>query len=81
MAKVAKAKSLDARLTRLAELATEPDSPALRDELRRCLRESSNLVMAKAIEIIGERELTEFATELKALWPLLCEAPLERDKG
>lgn len=71
---------IDARLKRLAELANEPDSEAARAELRRGLRESSNLVIAKAAEIIGERELTEFTDELKSLWPLLCSEP-ERDRG
>ena len=77
---MAKANPIDARLKRLAELASEPDSEAARAELRRCLHETSNLVIAKAAEIIGERELTEFTDELKSVWPLLCSEP-ERDRG
>jgi hypothetical protein len=57
-------------LKRLAELANEPDSESARAELRRCLQEPSNLVIAKAAEIIGEQELTEFTEEVK--W--LCSA-------
>lgn len=78
---MAKANSIDLRLQRLVELAAEPDSDASRQELRRGLRDASNLVVAKAVEIIGERELTEFTDELKLLWPPLIEEPLERDKG
>ena len=77
---MAKANPIDARLKRLAELANEPDSDAAHAELRRCLQEASNLVVAKAAEIIGERELTEFTDELKSLWPTLCSEP-ERDRG
>ena len=77
---MAKANPIDARLKRLAELANEPDSEAARAELRRCLREASNLVIAKAAEIIGERELTEFTDELKSLWTPLCAEP-ERDRS
>ncbi len=77
---MAKANPIDARLKRLAELANEPDSETARAELRRCLQEASNLVVAKAAEIIGERELTEFTDELKSLWPPLCSEP-ERDRG
>ncbi|HLQ43730.1 MAG TPA: hypothetical protein VK137_03295, partial [Planctomycetaceae bacterium] len=77
---MAKAHPIDARLKQLAELANEPDSEAARAELRRCLHEASNLVVAKAAEIIGERELTEFSDELKSLWLQLCSEP-ERDRG
>ena len=77
---MAKNNPIDARLKRLAELANEPDSETARTELRRCLREPSNLVIAKAAEIIGERELTEFTDELKSLWEPLCTEP-ERDRG
>ncbi len=75
-----KANPIDARLKRLAELTNEPDSEAAHADLRRCLHEASNLVVAKAAEIIGERELTEFTDELKSLWPPLCSEP-ERDRG
>ena len=77
---MAKANPIDARLKRLTELANEPDSEAAHAELRRCLQEASNLVVAKAAEIIGERELAEFTDELKSLWSPLCEEP-ERDRG
>ncbi len=77
---MAKTNPIDARLKRLVDLADEPDSDSARAELRRCLREPSNLVIAKAAEIIGERELTEFTDELKSLWGPLCSEP-ERDRG
>lgn len=77
---MAKANPIDARLKRLTELANEPDSEAAHSELRSCLQEASNLVVAKAAEIIGERELAEFTDELKSLWPPLCSEP-ERDRG
>src|SRR5258706_4348579 len=77
---MAKTNSIDARLKRLTELATEPDLELLRQELRRGLQTPSNLVIAKAVEIIGERELVDFAEELMSLWEPLCAEP-ERDRG
>ncbi len=77
---MAKASSIDTRLKRLTELATEPDSESFRQELRRGLQTSSNLVIAKAAEIIGVRELLDFTEELRSLWGPLCAEP-ERDRG
>ncbi|MFM9965837.1 MAG: HEAT repeat domain-containing protein [Planctomycetaceae bacterium] len=77
---MARINPIDARLKRLTELANEPDSEAAHAELRRALHETSNLVVAKAAEIIGERELSDFTNELKSLWSPLCSEP-ERDRG
>ena len=76
---------VDAHLRRLAGLSDEPTTPSLCDELRRCLSSASNLVIGKAVEIIGERELTEFAAELaellRQLMSLPTEAATQRDQG
>lgn len=68
---MAKAKADHVRLKRMAKSAKELDSESTPAELRSGLHESSNLSIAKAAEIIGERELTEFVDELKSLWPVL----------
>ena len=68
------------RTKRTATLANELDSESTPAELMRGLHESSNLIVAKAAEIIGERELIDFVEELKSLWPVLCAEP-ERDRG
>ncbi len=77
---MAKANPVDAQLKRLEELVNEPDSEAAHAELRSAMRATSNLVVAKTAEIIGDRELTGFTDELKALWSPLCSEP-ERDRG
>jgi hypothetical protein len=63
---MAKARSVDARLTRLRQLRGEPLSPQQLQELRDALRQSSNLVVAEAAEIAGELLLAELAPELAA---------------
>ena len=73
--------SLNQRLKRLQELETEDDSPELRAVLRSALQDDSNRVVAKAAEIVGQRELIEFRDELRSLWPRFLSDPLESDKG
>ena len=76
---------VDVQLRRLAVLSDDPSSASLCDELRRFLQSSSNLVIGKAVEIIGERELTEFASEisesLRQLMSLSAESATKRDQG
>ena len=72
--------ALDRRLQRLAELADASDSDSLRAELRQLLQDGSNLVIGKAAEIIGEKELPDFTKDLLAAWKPLVETP-ERDRG
>ncbi len=78
---MAKASALDLRLKRINQLEDAPYSEAVRDELRRALRDESNRVVAKAAEIIGKLQLMEFVDELRGLWPRFMEKPLESDKG
>ena len=77
---MSKANADHVRLKRVAKSAKELDSESTPAELRSGLHESSNFVVAKAAEIIGERELTEFVEELKMVWATLCSEP-ERDRG
>ncbi len=79
MARV-KSNSLDLRLQRLAELANAADSESLRVELRQLLHDASNLIVAKAAEIIGEKELSDFTNDLLAAWKPFIDEP-ERDRG
>ncbi len=77
---MAKANADHVRLKRMAKSAKELDSESTPAELRSGLHDASNFVIAKAAEIIGERELIDFVEELKSLWPVLCAEP-ERDRG
>jgi HEAT repeat protein len=77
---MAKARSVDAKLTRLRALRNEPDSPAARAELRDALGDKSNFVSAAAAEIVGERQLTDLAPDLVAAFHRFLVEPAETDK-
>ena len=55
---------LEATLARLAVVRADPLSPAAADELRRALGNRSNLIVARAAEIVGEWELPGYVPEL-----------------
>jgi HEAT repeat protein len=77
---MAKARSVDAKLTRLRALRTEPVSPALVEELRGLVADKSNFVVAEAAEIVGERMLADLAPDLAAAFPRFLVDPVETDK-
>lgn len=77
---MAKARSVDAKLSRLRLLRTEPVSPSLLAGLRDCLGDKSNLVVAEAAEIVGERMLVDFGPELVAAFQRFMIDPVDTDK-
>ena len=77
---MAKARGVDAKLTRLRLVRDEPVTPALLAELRAGLADKSNLVAAAAAEIAGERALTDLVPDLVAAFPRLLIDPVETDK-
>jgi HEAT repeat protein len=77
---MAKRRSVDAKLTRLRALRAEPASPALAAELRGFIADKSNLVVAEAAEIVGERMLTDLGPELAAAFGRFLVDPVETDK-
>jgi HEAT repeat protein len=77
---MAKARSVDAKLARLRTTRSEPVTPALLAELRGALGDKSNLVVAAAAEIVGERALADLASDLVAAFQRFLVNPVETDK-
>jgi hypothetical protein len=61
---VPKAPRLEDRLAALSDLRRDPDSPAARQELTKCLASKINLLAAKAARIVGEYKLDGMAPQL-----------------
>jgi HEAT repeat protein len=77
---MAKARGVDAKLSRIRALRTEPVTPALLRDLREALGDKSNLVVAAAAEVVGERMLTDLGPDLAAAFPRFLVDPVETDK-
>jgi HEAT repeat protein len=75
-----KARSVDAKLSRLHVLRREPPSAGQQAELRAALADKSNLVVAEAAEIIGERLLADLAPELVAAFDRFLGEQAASDK-
>src|SRR3979490_3182856 len=71
---------LEQALNKLGSLKTIPPSPELIHELRRFLRNRSNLVVAKAAKISGERRLTGLIPNLVAAFHKRMADPQRLDK-
>jgi hypothetical protein len=77
---MAKSRGVDAKLSRLQALRHEAPAPGHLAELRKALGERSNLVVADAAEIAGERALAELAPELVAAFDRFMVDLAESDK-
>lgn len=75
-----KADPTELALDRLTQLRTESDSAAVTGELRRALKDRSNLVVAKAAKIAGELRVAEIVPELVAAFARLMTNPSKMDK-
>jgi hypothetical protein len=71
---------IEQALDKLATLKTTPPSPELVNELRDFLRNRSNLVVAKAAKISGERRLTALIPDLAAAFHKRMADPQRLDK-
>lgn len=72
--------AIEQALGKLAALRSAPGDPALLSELRGFLRNRSNLVVAKAAKIVGERRLADLMPELVTAFRRLMADPLRLDK-
>ena len=73
---MAKHDPIEQALDRLSALKSAAGAPALLDELRVFLRHRSNLVVAKAAKIAGQRRLADLLPELVAAFhKLMADAP------
>jgi HEAT repeat protein len=77
---MAKARGIDAKLSRLRAIRKEPPAASHVSELRAALGDKSNFVVAEAAEIAGERGLVEFVPELTAAFERFRIDPVETDK-
>lgn len=77
---MAKPRGVDARLARLRALQNEPASAQFAAELRKALADSSNLVVAEAAGIAGDRNFADLAGDLVTAFHRFMEAPAEQDK-
>jgi HEAT repeat protein len=77
---MAKSRGVDAKLNRLRVLSREPAADGHRAELRQALGDKSNLVVAAAAEIVGERQLADLASDLVATFHRFLVEPEETDK-
>ena len=77
---MAKARTVDAKLARLRALRTEPITPALVAELQALISDKSNLVVAEAAEIVGERSLHDLAPDLITAFHRFLIDPVDTDK-
>jgi HEAT repeat protein len=72
--------SLDDKLAVLRRIREEPPCPEHTPEIDRFLRDRSNLVVATAAAIVGERSLVLLAPQLVAAFPRFLTDPLKSDK-
>jgi HEAT repeat protein len=77
MARVGK---VDAKLTQLRALRDAPVSESLIAQLRDLVADKSNLVVAEAAEVVGERMLTDLGPDLVAAFRRFLVDPAETDK-
>lgn len=72
-------RSLEHDLARLNAVRTDPTAPGAADELRRALAARSNLLVARAAEIVGEWELADFEAPLVAAFDRFLDHAIRRD--
>jgi hypothetical protein len=75
-----RARSTDAKLTRLRSLQNAPATPQVLRGFRLALVDSSNLVAAEAATIIGTGRFTDLTPDLVAAFDHFLEDPTKRDK-
>jgi HEAT repeat protein len=72
--------SLDDKLAAVRAIRSQPPAPSDTIELRGFISDRSNVVVAAAAAIVGERTLTELATDLEAAFDRFLVEPLKSDK-
>ena len=72
-------RGFEATLARLAEIRADPNGPAATADLRRALAHRSNLIVARAAEIVGEWELGEFAADMGRAFDWFLVDAVRRD--
>ena len=78
---MAKAPSVEDRLTDLARLARSPDSPEVRAQLRKHLASKVSLLAARAADVVRQIDDHDFASDLIAAFNRFMTDPVKTDKG
>ena len=72
-------RDLEQTLARLSAVRADPLAPGAADELRAALGARSNLVVARAAEIVAEWELRDYAADLARAFERFMTDPVRRD--
>jgi HEAT repeat protein len=72
--------SLDDKLAAIRKLRGQPLGPEQKAELKKCIGDRSNLVVAAAAAIAGENTLVEMSRDLEAAFERFLVNPLKDDK-
>lgn len=78
---MARRPTLEDRLTRLAELRSEPDGDVVRREVEKCIGDRRNHLVARAAKLAAELGLEELAPALTAAFDRCMDDPVRSDKG
>lgn len=78
---MAKAASIEEQLAEVTRLSKLPDSPEVREQLRKHFAGKISLVVAKAAEIVAHIENHELAPDLIAAFHRFMLNPVKNDKG
>jgi hypothetical protein len=71
---------IEAALDHLSTLRDDPNQSAVAAELRKALKDRSNLVVAKAAKLAGELHITDVIPELVSAFDRLMKNPTKLDK-
>jgi HEAT repeat protein len=77
---MARPRSLEDKLAKLRLLRNEPATPALVKELRDCLADTSNFVVAEAAALAGKARLADLERDLVVAFDRFLNDPVKRDK-
>ena len=74
-------RSLEAKLSRLAELRETPETPELHKELAKHLTDKSAHVVARAAAVVDARKIEPLAKDVEAQFERFMVDPIKLDKG
>src|ERR1043165_2239737 len=78
---MAKSSRIDDQLARLHTLRAGPATPEVISELSRALGSKTNLIVAKAAQVIEHLRLNTLAAEMEAALSRLLDSPAAADKA
>lgn len=78
---MAKSSSIETRLKEVVDLGQSVDSSETRKQLKKHLASKTNLIVAKAAQIVAQIEDHDFAADLVAAFHRFMSEPVKTDKG